>query len=535
MRGLIYLAPTIVVLAIGPAAYASPATLAPIISLAGKPAGDKCRFEARQVLEADDKPHTATSEDGAAIEVPAGTYDLRVTCDGLTPPVDRITVQAGRSAKPKVSVTSTRLRIMATRSSKRIAAKVRLFPAGQRSGDALVEHDANLKFDVAEGRYDVFVLETKDDGRPASAWVPGLNVSGRAVTERKVDLSDGKLRVDVTDNGRSASASVRVYVADDDTEVGQVKPGETIALAPGEYTIVTTLLDAADFREDRQTGWIDPNATTKKRAAFTTGTLAVTVLRDGHPMDATVHLALPGAGEDFNFFAAPGTVSLSPGTYDVTIEPKNAGPIKQTRRTGVVIVARRKSSLRVDLTPAWLTVLVKKSNKRIVPNDVRVHDVGGGDEVAQAQPDGRFRLWPGRYEIVAVLQDGTELRDGPFSVKLGEKITRAVSFSRGTLSVAARRGDATADEAEVFVFRPGAKVPTARARAEAKIELLPGTYDIKVVAGHEWRWQQGIRIRDDQTTAIEVRFKPRAGAKIPDGERPPLGDEMPEGELPEGE
>ena len=41
-----------------------------------------------------------------------------------------------------------------------------------------------------------------------------------------------------------------------------------------------------------------------------------------------------------------------------------------------------------------------------------------------------------------------------------------------------------ATEAEVFVYRRGAKTPVARSRSHAKIELAPGSYDIKIVAGN---------------------------------------------------
>src|SRR5262249_40086795 len=160
-----------------------------------------------------------------------------------------------------------------------------------------------------------------------------------------------------------------------------------------------------------------------------------------------------------NHFSAPGTVTLSPGTYDVSITSDELGPIKPPVKAGIKVTKGQPTRVPFDLTPASLVAKVIKSGK---PIDAELHlrSAGGGEEIA-ADVSGKFRVWPGRYEILAKLEDGDEILDGPFEIKLGDKLARTINVVRGTLTVVALRGKVADSNAEVQIFRPGASKPLA--------------------------------------------------------------------------
>lgn len=484
---------------------------------------------------------SARSEDGAGIALPEGRYAVRVDCkvgeSTLSPPVAPIRVRAGRASEPRIDARAARLRIMAKRNGKRIAATVALHRSGSEDGEPLAEGAANTKFTVASGTYDALVIQ--DGETNAQAWLRRLNVRGSGVTERHADLSDGRIIVHVKQNRRRADAGVRIFAGDGETQIAVTEPGKAVAVAPGRYVVQSTLLDAADLATDRATVWVTPKKTAVHVSSFETGTLTVNAVRDGRALDATVHLSMPGAADFFNFFPAPGTVSLTPGKYDVTIELTGTGPMTHQSRSGVIVLPSRNTKLKFDVTPATLEVQVLKSGKTVVTADCRVRAAGGGAEAGTTDANGKLRLWPGRYEIVAVLADGTELVDGPFDVALGQRLRRVVRYARGTLSVKASRGSVAAGDAEVSIYKPGAKVPLAKALAQSQIELPPGVYDVKVIAGHETRWTERVRIDDGKRTKLAVSFTAVAtGPALPEGSVPAPDEELPEGDaepLPDGD
>jgi hypothetical protein len=57
-------------------------------------------------------------------------------------------------------------------------------------------------------------------------------------------------------------------------------------------------------------------------------------------------------------------------------------------------------------------------------------------------------------------------------------------------------------------------------------------YDVKVVAGPESKWQEGVRVREGKNTALKVALasQSESGAALPEGDLPAQGDELPEGE-----
>lgn len=158
-----------------------------------------------------------------------------------------------------------------------------------------------------------------------------------------------------------------------------------------------------------------------------------------------------------------------------------------------------------------------------------VRIVGGGEAIPP-EADGKWRLWPGNYEVTAELEDGTQQIDGPFSVKLREKIDRTVKFERAFLTVRAHRGKTVADDAEIFVYRQGASAPAAKGKPGAKLEVPPGVYDVKVVSGTDVVWQKDVKLKKTQFVDVLLPKRADVGDDLPEGDLQPPGDDLPEGD-----
>lgn len=415
-----------------------------------------------------------------------------------------------------------KLRVSVRRGDSLVPAKVIVLTA-KSAVDAppVATGPANQRFELAAGTYDLLVQAEAQAGAEAP-WVrvPAVKLGG-ALKEVAVDLADGKLEVALSDNGKKAEGSVRVFRAGSKTVVQQAEAGAPITLVPGPYRVEVVLSGASDYPARSSELWIEPRKTAKLSEKFETGRLTVGVFRDRQPVEAVVQLALPGATDFFNYFSAPGTVSLSPGSYDVLVKPKGGVPVEVLKRPRVVVSKGKDNKIFFDLTPAQLVVKVLRAGKAIGDAEVRAVQPGGGEEVARPEADGSFKLWPGRYELAVKLPDGEELRDGPFEVGFGEKLSRTVEFSRVRLSVHATRGGAAADEAEVFVFKPGAQKPLAQGRSGAILELPPGAYDVKITAGPETVWREGVKLKEgDKLLRLDVALAAKSsGAEpLPEGE-----------------
>jgi hypothetical protein len=491
--------------------------LSPVVTVDGQPAS--CKL-------------TAVSEkntyEGTSVDVEEGTYDLRIECPhqegvlvSFTP---NVRVKAGSNA-PKIALTSAKLRVESRRNGVLLPAKAKLMAPGTQ--EILVEVPANQTKVVAQGRYDVLV-DLEDKASPdAEMLFTGSQIGGKKTTILAADLSDGGLIATVTNNGRSAVASIRA--SKNQQDIGVAETGQEMRLPAGRYTITTELREAADFATVDREIWIQAGKVVRLQERFSTGQLTVTVTQDGKPVDATVRLAKPNASDFFNYFPAPGTVSLTPGTYDLTIDSKAAGPLERVVDSGIAVRAGSTTKRTIDLTPATLSARAVKNG---APTDAKltVRHAGGGEAVSP-EPDGRWRLWPGNYEIAAELEDGTETIDGPFAVKLRDKVERTVRFERALLTVRAHRGKAVADDAEISVYRPGAAKPVAKGKSGAKLEVPPGVYDVKVVSGSDVVWQKDVKLK--KTQFVDVALPPLKGETkddLPEGDLAPPTDELPEGD-----
>jgi len=420
-----------------------------------------------------------------------------------------------------------KLRVTVRRDGQMIPATVMIHPPNAPSGAIPASSQpANQKFTIASGTYDLVVKVDAQGGKEA-AWVRvlGVKASGPALKEIPIELADGTLEVTTTDNGAKAEGAVRAFREGAATPVNQGPSGTALVLPPGPYRIEVVLSGASDYPHHATELWIEPKKTARLAEKFETGRLTVGVFRERQPVEALVQLALPGANDFFNYFSAPGTVSLSPGTYDVLVKPKGAVAVEVMRRPRVAVVKGKENKIFFDLTPAKVTAKVIRAGKAVPDADVRVVVAGGEEEAAKQETDGSFRLSPGRYELIAKLPDGDTMRDGPFEVGFGESLARTLEFERGQLTVQATRGKTIAEDAEVFVFRKGAQKPIAQGRSGAILELAPGTYDVKVTAGTETVWREAVKVQKGKPAKVEIAMKPKQGETMPEGD-----PGLPEGE-----
>lgn len=501
------------------------------IEIDGAPAQEPCTA----VLRAADGTEVRGLEEVTAAP---GKYELRVICprgsDRLAM-AEPISLAAGAKIAKRLKLTSTRIRARASRDGARVKGVVLVYPrGGDLSGVPLLEGATDRKLLLASGRYDLVVrTDTPRASERAQVRLADFKASGAAIRDVEVDLSDGSLEVSLTENGKAAVGTFRVLLAQGNEGIASGESGTKQMLRPGLYTVETTLSSSADFAKKRSNVWVEPKKTARITERFTSGRLTVGVFREGQPIDAVVHLLLPGAAEFFNYFSAPGTASLSPGHYDVLVDAKVDLPgASALRRPRVSVAAGKENKIVFDLSPARLEVRVTRSGKPVELAEIRVLNAGGGAEAAKAEADGSYRLWPGRYEIVARLPEGDEARDGPFEMGFGERAVRRIDFARGAIIAHVVRGSAVAEDGEVFVFRPGAPRPVAQGRSGARLEISPGTYDVKVTAGSVTEWRQGVRVKEGASLRLDFQVGAGDAGALPEGDLAPWKGDLPEGDAP---
>jgi hypothetical protein len=492
----------------------APTVLEPAISA---PDGASCRFQAKGPAE---------HEGAGPITLEPGEYRVAVRCDVehgvLAPAPITVRVPVGKTTRPRVRVDEARVRIESRRSGELMPAFVDVFPRhADLNGPPLVRVPTNRTVSIAGGAYDLLVTLADDDAPRAEVLLSNVRLSKGRKRIVRADLSDGGLVVSIQRDGRRTDGSTRAFLPGSKRDVGLASAGEELRLSAGRYEILTELQESFDYATKRRQIWVRPRKVTRVTEKFDTGRLTVKVTADGAAVPAIVRVAKPGAADFFNYFEAPETVTLSPGIYDLTVQTEAAGPLGKRRIPNVVVNRRQLTRKSLDLTRGTLIVRVLKNGRPVTFAEVIVRAAGGGAP-ARPEADGSFRLWPGRYEIEATLESGAKTTDGPFEIGLGQRLTRSLTLDRAFVTVTARRGKKDVD-AKVFVYKHGATKPLAQALTGERIELDPGTYDLKVVAGPDARWKQNIRLKRAHAVTVELATDAHAG------------DELPEGELPDGD
>jgi hypothetical protein len=514
-----------------PEARAQPATgvVEPVIALQGAEDA-RCGYSVRPASAAPGREEQRVP-DGGPFELLVGDYALIPRCRrgeveivGL-PTSFRVT--PGGIARPRASIAAVSLRVEAKRDGILRPAKVRLYDAALGlASEPLVTLPANQRVPVAAGRYDVLVSLAADNQPPAEVLASDFRIEGPKLVVLPADLSDGSVVIKAELNGKPAEATVRAFAPGGAKDVGQVEAGQELRLPAGRYQLRTELREAADFASATREVWIQAGKLARYGERFSTGTLSVEVRRDGAPAPGTIHLARAGEAESFNFFTAPGSVALSPGTYELRLTSPELGPVEELRAPGLRVTARGRTAHVFDLSRALVTARALQADRPVAAT-IELRAAGGGEAIAAEAPN-RWRPWPGRYELVGRLEDGTELVTEPFELELGTRLEQVLRFERARLTVLVRRGKTLLHDAEVLAFRPGAARPLARSRSGVPLELSPGVYDVKVVLGPDSAWTQGIKVRGSMQVEIPIVNSTRPET-LPegDGEVP-----LPEGDAP---
>lgn len=501
-------------------------TIAPKVSVRGS-ARDNCAIVATRVDKGlkGAKPFTGLG----SVSVPVGAYRVRMECEGeprMVGAFEPVNVAAGKTASPGVSLDVARVRVRAERNGAMVSGTVRLYrPKPEEDEEPLYSFPANQNVELAAGRYDLIVSGEADQKTVIEAGLEGTTLPKGKLTAFTADLSDGQLVVSAKDNGRPAEAVVKVLRRGDARRDLRVETDRVVELPPGRYVVETTLASTANFATRRQTVWVRSKKKTQVSESFETGRLAVSA--KGENVEAIARVGLPGAADDFNYFAVPDGIVLSPGEYRVRVEAKLDG-LPRVQETRLTVQKGKETKHEVSFHPARLVIEVKRGGRRVEIQSLLVRAAGGGKDIGQPNFDGEYLLWPGRYEIEATLANGDVATDGPFEVSWGQRLSRTLEVAHGTLSVSARRGGALVAEAKVQVFKPGAAKAAAEFSGEGTVALSPGTYDLKVVAGPQTQWQRGVRVYERKNTELAVELEPLSSpAGAP--ELPP-GDELPDGE-----
>ncbi|MBI2378889.1 MAG: hypothetical protein HYV07_33145 [Deltaproteobacteria bacterium] len=494
---------------------APPGTLQPAIR------GSGCSYVA---VPAGGAANPTASLDGGSLELPPGTYGLRVTCEELTTFVPGVKITSGKVARPKVRVEAASFRVLAKKGSALRPGTARIYPVGGPYDSPLSEHPVNQKFTAAAGKFDL-VVNLADEA--SEVRLDKVEINAKKTRTVEVSFGPGKVLVEASENEKKATAIVRLFRPGEPSPSAEGSAGTAISVPPGRYAVETSLPSAADFRVHRQEVWVTPKKTAKISARFATGVLELELKSDGRTQPALVRLRIPGAADFFNYFHSPGSVVLTPGKYDAILEPENLEGLKQHEALGLVVRPNETTRTAIDLTPATVTFEVRQDGVTLPVSRVELFTAGGGELSLKPNADGEYRLWPGRYEFVAHLGNGRTARDGPFGVELGSKIARVVEFSVGTLVVRPERDGKLVAEATVQAFRPGAKDPLAKGSGLAELTLPPGTYDVKVASGSTSAWKESVRIEAKKKTSITVALVAASGEE-------PSGD-APEAPLPEGD
>lgn len=459
-------------------------------------------------------------EGDGRLELPPGAHHLLLRCrdvsgSSILVPGPTVEVRPGQVLKPRIEASAAPLRIEATRNGDRAEAKLRF---------RLPEHDAVVLEAVAGAttwigrgpwRVEVALVEAPASiDLPIRKWKPG-----RKVTTVRADLSDGKLVVRPTHNGRRADATVRVTRLADGATPPPFDGGETVPLLPGRYRVETSLRAATDLSTHVEVVDVAAGDLTRLDAPFAMGQVSFQLVRDGATLKIPLQLTRPGAARPFGFVDTPGEAVLAPGRYALHVEGRMAGPTGRWPLPELEVKAKSRQRLRYDLSPAVVELEVEG------PSDASVvlRQAGGGEDVPPS--GGVYRCWAGRYEV-AVAIDGREVMvDGPFEVALGQTVKRAIEVPVHTLSLQATAEGQPAPGAVLRVYRPGAGRPVGTLKGSGRLELTSGTYDVRGSLEGRTLWLRGIDVSADRTLTVEIP------APTVDAEDLPSGD----GELPEGD
>lgn len=233
-----------------------------------------------------------------------------------------------------------------------------------RLGTSPQDHYPNpSSFELAPGSYEVRV---RPMGITADArWLENIEIAAGETLERKVDFSEGTLRLAVTANGRPVEARTYVYEVGTENEVTRASVGtgpEDHYPNPASYRLPPGKYDVWVWLSDHLQAWargvqVKAGEETREGVDLTFGRLSLEVVADGAPVEARTYVyeagtqkevtrASVGSGPDAHY-PNPATYRLVPGEYDVWVWISDAW---QKTVRGLDVQEGETSRVRVDMS-----------------------------------------------------------------------------------------------------------------------------------------------------------------------------------------
>jgi Ca-activated chloride channel family protein len=287
------------------------------------------------------------------------------------------------------------------------------------------------------------------DAKNADDLAGALN---RAI-EVNEESADSALSVKAMQNGELVDAMVVAT----NTATGEEAGGGRTYSAPttnprvlplpaGTYDVVVRAVRISGDVSQTFSGVVVAKGETVERIAdFSTGELAVAVLRNGQLSDATVAVFAPGTtrslGGGRTYRAAtsnPKIVTLSAGAYDVEIKSVEVANAAPQRFEGVVVKPGERVDLKHEYQSGTLRVGAKNGAELIDavvsvfrPNERSAVDGGRTYTAATSNPKG-FDLEPGPYRVTInpVRLPGKTMREISVVVAAGQTVEQTIDFAQ---------------------------------------------------------------------------------------------------------
>jgi Ca-activated chloride channel family protein len=273
----------------------------------------------------------------------------------------------------------------------------------------------------------------------------------QAVTVKDEAPADSALSVKAMINGELADVAVQVT----DARTGKpVAGGRTykdpatnprkLPLPAGAYDVSINAVGLRGTVNQRFNGVvIAKGATVEKLVDFSTGEVAVHVLRNGELSDATIYIYQPGTrtpvmgGRSYRAASSnPKVFEISPGAYDIQVGSVEIEGVDPRRFEKVEVKAGERVERKVEFASGDVLIGARQAGT-LVDAVVNVHAPGNRQSIAagrtytdpRSNPK-RIVLQPGRYVITVapVRPAGLAPKDVELEVATGQTVERIVEF-----------------------------------------------------------------------------------------------------------
>ena len=287
------------------------------------------------------------------------------------------------------------------------------------------------------------------DAKNADELAGALN---RAV-EVNEESADSALSVKAMRNGELEDALVIATNAATGEEAGGGRTytapttnPRVLPLPAGTYDVVVRAVRISGDVSQTFSGVVVAKGETVERIAdFSTGELAVTVLRNRQLSDATVAVFAPGTTKSLaggrTYRAAtsnPKIVSLAAGTYDVEIKSVEMAKAAPRRFEGVVVKPGESVELKHEYQSGTLSVGAKNGAElvdavvSVYRADERSAVAGGRTYTAATSNPKGFELDPGTYRVTVtpVRLPGKTVREFVIEVTASQTVEQSIDFAQ---------------------------------------------------------------------------------------------------------